>query len=218
MEQVTIDGDWSYDDLGFYLAPDPIIGEAKPKEYYIDIPYGDGVIDLTESLTGNVSYENRMIEFGFIPPENEESWHTMHKELQNRFNGRYVDLVMPQHPDYIFIGRMTVGRLEINDSVPNIPIKVNCHPYMFKKNKTIINRTISESTILSLNLDNERMLVVPEFTISKEAQITFNNKIYTHSAGTFKNAGIYLEQGLNQIKIVAASGTTVRIEYQEGSL
>ena len=44
---------------GYTLEP------PEPKTYTIDIPGGDGVIDLTESLSGDVVYNNRHQEFTF---------------------------------------------------------------------------------------------------------------------------------------------------------
>ena len=44
---------------GYTLEP------PKPKTYTVDIPGGNGVIDLTEALTGDVSYSNRTQKFTF---------------------------------------------------------------------------------------------------------------------------------------------------------
>lgn len=42
---------------GYKLDPPEV------KKYEVDIPGGDGVIDLTDSLLGDTAYKNREIEF-----------------------------------------------------------------------------------------------------------------------------------------------------------
>ncbi|MCR2365447.1 hypothetical protein NSR35_26285, partial [Salmonella enterica] len=61
MKQIIIKGKKTYDDLGLLLAPDSSIGEAKVKTYLVDIPNGNGTLDLSEAITGEVSFEDREI-------------------------------------------------------------------------------------------------------------------------------------------------------------
>ena len=52
----------SYEEWGLMLIS-ITIGLPEPKTVLIDIPGGDGVLDLSESLTGRMQYGTRKLEF-----------------------------------------------------------------------------------------------------------------------------------------------------------
>lgn len=218
MKQVKIGSKWTFTDYGLLLSPNSSVGEAKPKTHYIDIPFGDGFIDLTESLTGEVPYDKREIDFSLVLPADSNKWDGIRKELVNSYHGRKQEIIMPQYPNYRLIGRLSVGAIDEDKAVATIPISAICEPYMLKKDKTIVNKVVPSGGALTMILSNERMATVPTFTVNNNVQIVYNNKTYNHSAGTFRNAGIVLLQGDNNITIKGAVGTTVKIEYQEGAL
>ncbi|MGO3650962.1 hypothetical protein [Vagococcus sp.] len=218
MRQVKIGSKWTFTDYGLLLSPNSSVGEAKPKTYYIDIPFGDGFIDLTESLTGEVPYDKREIDFSLVLPADSTKWDGIRKELVNFHHGRKQEIIMPQYPNYRFIGRLNVGGIDEDKSVATIPISAICEPYMLKKDKTIVNKVVPSDGTLTMTLSNERMATVPTFAVNNTVQIVYNNKTYNHSAETFRNAGVVLLQGDNNITIKGAAGTTVKIEYQEGAL
>lgn len=218
MRQIKIGNKWTFDDYGLWLAPDPSIEEATPKTHYVDIPFGNGSIDLTEALTGEVVYENRLIKFGLVLPADVSQWDGIRKQLTNEIHGRKLEIVMPQYPYYIFKGRLSVGRLKEDNSVATIPVTAEAEPFMLKEDLTYLKKTIPAGGTLTLQLENERMTTLPVFSSTAEVQLVFKSKTYTHSAGTFQNAGILLTEGTNTLKINAAAGTVIEIEYQEGSL
>ena len=61
MDGVTFGTKHSYRDWGLLLKSRPVISPPSPKTVYVDIPGSNGVIDLTESLTGDVKFDNRTI-------------------------------------------------------------------------------------------------------------------------------------------------------------
>ena len=78
---------------GFTLSP------PEPKTYTVDIPGGDGVIDLTESLTGDVAYNNREMEFTFVSLDVED-YEYAKTRLSNFLHGKEYDFKMTMDPDY----------------------------------------------------------------------------------------------------------------------
>lgn len=65
MNGVKFGSKHSYDDWGLILKSRPVISPPSPKTIYIDVPGADGIIDLTESMTGEVKFNNRTITFEF---------------------------------------------------------------------------------------------------------------------------------------------------------
>ena len=65
---------------GYTLTP------PSPKTYIIDIPGGHGKLDLTESLFGDVPYDNRKQEFTFYII-NVEDFEKAKTEISNMLHG-----------------------------------------------------------------------------------------------------------------------------------
>ncbi|UQF11364.1 hypothetical protein M2904_06350 [Vagococcus lutrae] len=218
MKQITIRGKKTYDDLGLLLAPDSSIGEAKVKTYLVDIPHGNGTLDLSEAITGEVSFEDREISFKLLLTADVSTWNPKARQLKNLFHGKRCEIIMPQYEGYYFIGRVSVGAIEQDNSVAYVPFKAIVEPFALKMNKTIASHSVPSSGVLNLVLNNERMTTMPTFTTSANVKITFGGKSHLYTAGTFQSTGILLREGDNPIKIEAVAGTTINITYQEGAL
>ena len=48
-------------EYGMILLDGYTLSPPEPKTYTVDIPGGDGVIDLTEGLTGDVAYNGNVV-------------------------------------------------------------------------------------------------------------------------------------------------------------
>lgn len=218
MRQIKLGNKSTYDDYGLFIAPTPTIEPAEPKTMYVDIPYGDGSIDLSESITGNVVYNDREINFTMFFLGDDITAASVEKRLKNELHGKKMKIEMPQFPGYFFEGRVQVEKSTIEKSVSYFPVSVTASPYMLKKEITIVSHALTSSGILNLILENERMVTMPTFTTSAATKITFDNTSHSYTAGTFQSTGILLKEGDNPIKIEAAAGTVIEIIYQEGAL
>ena len=115
---------------GYTLEP------PEPKTYTVDIPGGNGVIDLTEALTGDVAYKNRKQEFTFavIDVKNFEKVKT---EVSNFLHGRAFDYTMTMDPGYTYHGRFSVDSYSheayANGLLGQFKIKVDADPYKLKE-------------------------------------------------------------------------------------
>lgn len=218
MRQIKLGGKSTYDDYGLFIAPTPTIEPAEPKTMYVDIPYGDGSIDLSESITGNVVYNDREINFTMFFLGDDITAASVEKRLKNELHGKKMQIEMPQFPGYFFEGRVKIEKSTIEKSVAYFPVSVTASPYMLKKEITIASHTLTSSGVLNLVLSNERMITMPTFRTSAATKITFGGKSHSYTAGTFQSTGILLKEGNNPIKIEAVAGTTIEISYQEGAL
>ena len=218
MRQIKLGEKWTWDDYGVMLAPNVSLGEAKPKTEYVDIPYGNGSIDLSEALTNEISFEDREFSFQLVFPPDVRNWHEIRKKIANDCNGRKMKIIFPTYPDYYILGRVTVGKIDEDNSVATLEISGKAEPYLYKHDLTKVEGVIPASGEIALNLKNERLGAIPSFTINATSQLIFEGSTLNHSAGTFSFANIYLKQGDNLLTIKATAGTTYLITYQEGGL
>ena len=220
MRQIKIGDKWTLDNYGLLLAPNPTIDIASPKVETTPISGGDGSLDLTEALTGEVNYNDRNINFGLVFIGNPSDWPSKYQELVANVHGRRLDLIMPQYPGYCFNGRVSVGALNVENDEGSalVQLTASADPYRLKRQLTTVTATVPVSGSLTLNLVNERMTTLPTFTINASSQIAIGSNSYSHVAGTFTIANVFLVQGDNRITIKATAGTKVTITYQEGAL
>ena len=215
MNEVFFDGIASFSDWGLYLTA-LSIDAPKPKEIYVEIPNGDGALDLTEALTGEVHYESRPFEAVFsIKPEaysvELERW------LIGYLNGKQRAIRTKKEPGYYLIGRCATS-LKNDGVLAVLTVKATCQPWKFKNDVTAINTTIGAGGTLTINLTNERKRVIPTITASAAVTVVFNGQTISVNAGTQRLTNIALSYGDNLLTITGAEGTTVFFEYQEGAL
>ena len=215
MNEVFFDGIASFRDWGIYLSS-IVIDDPKPKEIYVDIPNGDGALDLTEALTGEVHYESRPFEAVFtIKPETYSV--ELVRYLHSYLNGKQRTIRTKEEPGYYLIGRCATS-IKKDGVLAVLTVKATCQPWKYKNDVTAINTTIGASGTTTLNLTNERKRVIPTITASAAVTIGFNGQTISVNAGTQRLTNIALQYGNNVLIITGAEGTTVLFEYQEGAL
>ena len=215
MNEVFFDGIASFRDWGIYLSS-IVIDDPKPKEIYVDIPNGDGALDLTEALTGEVHYESRPFEAVFtIKPETYSV--ELVRYLRGYLNGKQRTIRTKEEPGYYLIGRCATS-IKKDGVLAVLTVKATCQPWKYKNDVTAINMTIGASGTNTLNLTNERRRVIPTITASAAVTIAFNGKTISVNAGTQRLTNIALSYGDNLLTITGAAGKTVKFEYQEGAL
>ena len=215
MNEVFFDGMASFSDWGLYLTA-LSIDAPKPKEIYVEIPNGDGALDLTEALTGEVHYESRPFEAVFaIKPETYSV--DLERWLIGYLNGKQRTIRTKEEPGYYVIGRCATS-IKKDGVLAVLTVKATCKPWKYKNDVTAINTTIGASGTTTLNLTNERKRVIPTITASAAVTIAFNGQTISVNAGTQRLTNIALQYGNNVLIITGAEGTTVLFEYQEGAL
>ena len=215
MNEVFFDGIASFRDWGIYLSS-IVIDDPQPKEIYVDIPNGDGALDLTEALTGEVHYESRPFEAVFtIKPETYSV--ELVRYLRSYLNGKQRTIRTKEEPGYYLIGRCATS-IKKDGVLAVLTVKATCQPWKYKNDVTAKNTTIGASGTTTLNLTNERKRVIPTITASAAVTIAFNGKTISVNAGTQRLTNIALIYGNNALTITGAAGTTVLFEYQEGAL
>ena len=215
MNEVFFDGIASFRDWGIYLSS-IVIDDPKPKEIYVDIPNGDGALDLTEALTGEVHYESRPFEAVFtIKPETYSV--ELVRYLRSYLNGKQRTIRTKEEPGYYLIGRCATS-VKKDGVLAVLTVKATCQPWKYKNDVTAINTTIGASGTTSITLPNERKRVIPTITASAAVTVVFNSQTISVNAGTQRLTNIALSYGDNVLTIAGTEGTTVSFEYQEGAL
>ena len=213
---VTFGTQHSLDDLNLILSKVDI-PPAKPKTSYIDIPGGNGSIDLTEA-NGEIVYEDRTLSFTFtVHPDESATFDEVRSDISNQLNGQNCKITLDKDDDYYFYGRVTVDDYRTNKKVNEITVKARVQPYKYKQHPTMVKFALSAQA-KTVNISNSRKSVSPTVTVSEggSASVEYEGNTFTFTAGTQRNADLRFTAGNNRVKI-SGSGTITFI-YQEGSL
>ena len=181
---------------GYTLSP------PEPKTYTVDIPGGDGVIDLTSALTGDTAYENREQEFTFmvVRPEDFERVKT---KVSNYLHGKEFDYEMTMDPGYTYHGRFTVESYShalyaYPGLVGVFSVKVSAEPYKLKDTMTYeLNATGGQM----FRLESGRKPVHPVIECTQPCKVRWKNTLTQVPAGTFRLNDVLFTEGYNEIYI-----------------
>lgn len=183
------------------LADGYTLDPPEPKTYTVDIPGGNGVIDLTEALTGDVAYKNRNQEFTFYLIDVEE-FETVKTRVSNFLHGRAFDYQMTMDPGYTYHGRFFVDSYThstySSGTLGVIKIKIEANPYKIKEKSTYaLNATGGKL----FRLESGRRPVHPTIECAQVCYVTFKGNEYTIPAGTYVLNDVLFESGWNDIYI-----------------
>ena len=207
----------SYKDLGLLLLPRKI-PKPTPKTNYVDIPGGDGSLDLSEVVAGEIKYNDYVIPFEFHVIDENLDWDSKVSEIANCLNGRKKNIIISSDSDYYYVGvRCEVNEFSSNKRLGNITINCRVKPYKLKRIESTYSIDLgSTKTTKEIRINNDRMTTVPTIICSDNVNVTFIENTYSLNAGTHKILDILFKEGLN---ILTVEGTgTFTLNYQEGSL
>ena len=201
----------SWNDFSLILS-EKTIGSPSPKTETIDIPGGDGVLDLTEFF-GEVRYNNRPLEFVFSTKVPQSEFLALFSRVQNALHGQKMRIVLDDDPEWYYVGRITVSEWKANKAIGKLTIDCDCEPYKTKINETVVVAEVTEET--TVILPNSKKRVVPTIDITGTVNLTYGVNFYALSEGRYDLPAVLLENGNNSI-LLSGSGTATFTYLERG--
>lgn len=199
------------------------IGEAEAKTYYVDIPLSDGSIDLTESLSKIIRYNNREITMVFEIRKDRTEWAQLMSDLNQEWNGRQVKVVFSDDTEYYWRGRASVGALEDHGFTAGVTLTVNAEPYKRTVAPEIYGPfTLASNTSETVTIANTHVKAWPSFYCSSAmVEVTYDGDVWG-DIGFLEHTfyGLELPNGLSTITLTNdwPASTDVYIEVEGGEL
>lgn len=118
----------------WFLVPTsrPTIKPPSPKLMVMDIPGGNGFVDLTESLTGEVTYSARQGDLEFIVDNGHKDWTILYSEISNYLHGKRMKVVLEDDPGYYYRGRVSVNEWKSEPHNSKIVLSYILDPFKFE--------------------------------------------------------------------------------------
>lgn len=230
---ITIGYKNTWDDWHLIPATRPLFNPPTVKENMVNIPGGDGVLDLTASLAGRPTYNNRTGSWTFYVQNGFKDWSVLYSEIMVYLHGQTFKAILEDDPAYFYEGRFSVNQWKSDKDYSQIVINYNVGPYKKEINNTgsdwlwdpfnfetgIIRnyKNLSVLTSLTVVVKGDMMDSVPVIIASASGmQVTYEGKTYSLSKGANTIPQIVLHSGENTL-IFAGQGT-ITIENTGGRL
>ncbi len=227
---VTIDDKHSYRDLGLILT-EKDLGKPEAQTNLVSVPLRDGSIDMTETLTNDIRYKDRVIKLTFYYPGHQDTWAAKFSELQNLLNGQKARLVFDDDIAFYYTGRINVNEWQSEGNIGKIVLDIICEPYKYDiasssaewlwdpfdfENGIINEGNITVDGTATVYFVGRRKKSYPTITVSSNMTVTYDSETFSLKKGVNKMYEIILSEGINEL-IFKGKGN-VTIDYIGGSL
>lgn len=223
----------TWDDWHLIPKSRPLINPPSVKDNLIEIPGGDGGLDLTTALAGRPLYKNRNGSFAFAVENGFREWASLYSEIMAYLHGQKMRLVFEDDPDYYYEGRFAVNAWQSDAQYSTIVIDYNVFPYKKELNSStnewiwdtfnfetgVIryykNISVSGSkTVLVIGSNMPTTIVIS--TSNANMSVTFNGTTYALPKGPSVEKDIVILSGENRLLFTGTG--VVSIEYSGGML
>lgn len=218
---LIIDDKNTYDDFGLIPTSRPIINPPSPSFSYIEVPGKSGVIDLSESLTGRVTYSNRKGSIEFLVPR-EKNWSEMYSTLMSFLHGRFMRIVLEDDPLYYYEGRLSINSWNSNKNNSIITIDYDLSPFKYETTNAVdgyivSNRNLQGNAYYYANENTKvlEMLIDVETIANPGIRAVIGDVTYACKQGE-NILPILQTDGEGSIRIVGSG--TITVKYRRGRL
>ena len=152
---------------------------------FIEIPGGDGSLDLTTALSGWPNYNNRQLNFTLYSDLPYEAFKVLFSSIVNKFHGTVQDIVLPVNKGFHLNGRVFVSNGEWN-GFGTVDFTVNCGPF-FVKDTLTVNDYVVNPPILGLALPPAISVNPMLVTFTTDSNVLLTTQLWTRnvSPGTW---------------------------------
>ena len=203
-------------DWGAIITNSDVIGMPEPNTVLLEVPGRSGRLDLSEVLTGDVTYNNREIKLELAAQTNRDRWAETCFHIFNKYHGRVVHVTFDEDPGHFYVGRCSITNPKRIASAGTMVITIDAEPYRYEQEVYEATLTGGGSN-LSGTVENLRMPAVPKVTVPGACQLFAGGKVYELAAGDDLNVrGLVVGLYEDAISVTGASFITFR--FRRGCL
>ena len=186
----------------------------KPKTSLVEIKGADGVLDLSEVLTGDILYNNRTITLTFEMMDDTD-YYDLISDISNYLHGKKVTISLTNDEDYYYVGRASISQWQCIKRQGIIVITVDAEPYKYSVTETKMIVNVANQT-KTITLPNSRKRVCPKLNVTGTITLTINGVNYKLAEGKQQLSNFRLVEGNNVVKV--SGNGTLTITYRQGEL
>lgn len=216
---ITIGERNTWDDWHLVPTSRPLVNPPSVKTSYVDLPGGDGVLDLSTALTGRPLYGNRTGEWTFLVMNDYQDWNVLYTRIMAYLHGQTFKIILEDEPTFYYEGRLALKEWTSGAVMSSIVIQYNLDTYKYPVNgaSSGVNVTAQAGTVMLNGSTYGITDEIPWIHASISGMtVTFEGRSHTLSKGWNRFGDILLKSGNNSLRITG-SGTVI-IDVPEGRL
>lgn len=190
----------------------------EPKTNLIELGGMSGTLDLSEALSGEVTYHNRTVKASFWTNKGTyQERARLFGNITNALHGRKMEIYEPDDTNHYFYGRVKITYMKNTWAYSEFSIEADCDPWRYEtvEQKAVINVASEESIEWELYNDSV-MPICPDITVEGEVSFTCNGVTSEATTGKYKITTFKLSHGHNTI-LFSGNGT-ITLTYRRGYL
>ncbi len=221
----------TWDDWHLIPKTRPVFNPPEVKTHYVEIPGGDGVIDLTAALTGRPMFGNRTGSFEFYADNEFKSWVHIYSQILGYLHGQKMRAILEDDSKFYYEGRFSVNAWKSEAARSSIVIDYNVGPYKkmiqsptddwiwdtfnFETDIAFVYTKIAVEGERTIAVAGGSMPVIPTIITSAPMEVVFRGKTYQLKAGENYQNGIVIQNGENLITFKGTSTVTIHFKWGE---
>lgn len=210
-----LNGEHTLRDWHCSITNSDVISMPAPNLSLLEVPGMSGRLDVSEALTGDVSYGNRTLKLELAKLTYVEDWYTVGLHIFNAFHGRKVKVIFDDDPDHYYHGRAVVSDPKRIRTAGTLAITVDADPFRYNIQETVVPLT-GQSEVIEAEIQNDRMPAIPTINVPNGCELIYEGVSYNLIAGDNVIPGCVFTEGINEFIIRGAATATVR--FREGCL
>lgn len=119
----------TWDDWRLIPSSRPVFNPPAQKVKTLDIPGGDGLIDLSQALTGYPVYQNRTGSIEFYVMNDFKPWQNAYSDIMDYLHGQTMRAILEDDPEYYYEGRFTINTWKSEKDWSKIVFDYSVAPY-----------------------------------------------------------------------------------------
>ena len=189
-----------------------------PKTNYVTLDGMSGTLDLSEALSGEITYEDRTVSATFwTDVGTRKDRERLIRDITSRLHGKKIRIIEPDDPDHYFIGRVNVTPSINNLAYAEFSLEAICEPWRYAINNS--ERRIEVDNLIRTKIvihNNGVKTLCPTITVDGYASIVCDQIDTALTRGVYKISDIKLRQGVNIIEVSGLGSVT--FTYKEADL
>lgn len=202
-------------DWGAVITNSDVIAMPEPNTVLLEVPGRSGRLDLSEVLTGDISYGNRELKMELAARTNKSKWTDTCLHIFNKYHGRVVRITFDEDPGHYYVGRCSVSNPQRLGAAGKLTVTIDAEPFRYEQ-ELHVETFSSSTTALSDTVENLRMPVCPTVTVPVVCQLFHDDKVYELTAGEQEVPGLVLHPFDNEFSVTGS--TSITFSFRRGCL
>lgn len=204
-------------DWRFYLTSKDI-PYPEPDTHLVQIDGMSGTLDLSEALTGEVTYRDRTITATFWSAEgSRKERERVLRDIAVALHGRKVKIIEPDDPDHYLLGRVKIKSRTNITPYAEFTIEAVCEPWRYALYESERKIDVNSQTAIDVVITNNGIKTLcPTISVDGSVNIIINGVTTSLATGSYKIAELKLRHGANVVGVSGAG--RVVFTYREGDL